>query len=105
MVSLRIHVLKDKTLVDRFYLNVPEFQVGNSALPWGQAHAGCGATAPLSVKIPPHGRPLPLGLAGCRRIYVRMLCHSAQCVTGLLKTCQFNHKPLGEMKGKQYYKL
>jgi hypothetical protein len=33
MVSLRIHVLKDKTLVDRFHLNVPEFQVGNSAFP------------------------------------------------------------------------
>jgi hypothetical protein len=55
IVSLRIHVLKDKTLVDRFHLNVPEFQVGNRAFPRGQAHAGCGATAPLSVKIPYHG--------------------------------------------------
>ena len=42
MVSLRIHVLKDKTLVDGFHLNVPEFQLGNSALPQGQAHAARG---------------------------------------------------------------
>jgi hypothetical protein len=26
MVSLRIHVLKDKTLVDGFHLNVPEWR-------------------------------------------------------------------------------
>jgi len=42
MVSLRIHVLEDKTLVDCFPPNVPEFQVGNSAFPWGQAHAARG---------------------------------------------------------------
>ena len=52
MVSLRIHVLKDKTLVDRFHLNVPEFQVGNRAFPWGQAHAGCGAV-PQGASNPP----------------------------------------------------
>jgi len=32
---------------------MPEYQVGNSALPRGQAHAGCGATEPrLSVRPP-----------------------------------------------------
>ena len=53
MVSLRIHVLKDKTLVEnRFPQNVPEFQVGNRALPRGQAHAGCGAGSPVERQTP-----------------------------------------------------
>jgi len=50
MVSLRIHVLKDKTLVDRFYLNVPEFQVVNSVLPW-EAHAAWG-DSPVERQTP-----------------------------------------------------
>ena len=40
-----------------------------------------------------------------KRICVRMLYNAARCVTGLLKICQFNHKPLGEMKGNRYYNL
>jgi hypothetical protein len=51
MVSLRIHVLKDKTLVDRFHLNVPEFQVGNSALPRGKPTRQ-GARSPVERQTP-----------------------------------------------------
>ena len=52
MVSLLIHGLKDKTLVDLFHLNVPEFQVGKVRFPGGKPTQAVGRGAPLSVKTP-----------------------------------------------------
>jgi hypothetical protein len=53
MVSLRIHVLEDKTLGEPLCSqNMPDFRFENNALLIGQAHAGCGATEPR-LSIPP----------------------------------------------------
>jgi hypothetical protein len=59
MVSLRIHVLKDKTLVEnRFPRNVPEFQVGNRALSQGgKPPQAVGRGAPFERQTPTNTYP------------------------------------------------